>query len=162
MTFRPDSPLNRLILLWPGVPIVACALGYVLATIEISRTRESSFAALAIAMGCGLALSLGLLFHTLFIAWLEVTVRPDGIGFRPIGYAWLGRQPKIVPWSLIEATREVVTRDGGHLTIAATTEVFQLPRALFREDTYVELVQALSRAHLTRGDEPSSSIRAAA
>ncbi len=87
MTFRPDSPLNRLILLWPGVPIAACALGYVLATIEISRTRESSFAALAIAMGCGLALSLGLLFHTFFIAWLEVTVRPEGIGFRPIGFA---------------------------------------------------------------------------
>ena len=162
MTFRPDSPLNRLILLWPGVPIAACALGYVLATIEISRTRESSFAALAIAMGCGLALSLGLLFHTFFIAWLEVTVRPEGIGFRPIGYAWLGRKPKLVPWSLIEATREVMTRDGGHLTIAATTEVFQLPRALFREDTYVELVQALSRAALTRGDEPSSSVQAAA
>lgn len=162
MTFRPDSPLNRLILLWPGVPIAACALGYVLATIEISRTRESSFAALAIAMGCGLALSLGLLFHTFFIAWLEVTVRPEGIGFRPIGFAWLGRQPKLVPWSLIQATREVVTRDGGHLTIAATTEVFQLPRALFREDTYVELVRALRRADLTRGDEPSSSIRAAA
>jgi hypothetical protein len=162
MTFRPDSPLNRLILLWPGVPIAACALGYVLATIEISRTRESSFAALAIAMGCGLALSLGLLFHTFFIAWLEVTVRPDGLGFRPIGYVWLGRQPKIVPWSLIEATREVVTRDGGHLTIAATTEVFQLPRALFREDTYVELVQALSRATSTRGDQPNSSVQAAA
>ncbi|TMD05890.1 MAG: hypothetical protein E6J01_09045 [Chloroflexi bacterium] len=162
MTFRPDSPLNRLILLWPGVPIAACALGYVLATIEISRTRESSFAALAIAMGCGLALSLGLLFHTFFIAWLEVTVRPEGIGFRPIGFAWLGRQPKLVPWSLIQATREVVTRDGGHLTIAATTEVFQVPRALFREDTYVELVRALSRADLTSGDQPSSSIRAAA
>ena len=162
MTFRPDSPLNRLILLWPGVPIAACALGYVLATIEISRTRESSFAALAIAMGCGLALSLGLLFHTFFIAWLEVTVRPEGIGFRPIGFAWLGRQPKLVPWSLIQATREVVTREGGHLTIAATTEVFQVPRALFREDTYVELVRALSRSDLTRGDQPSSSIRAAA
>lgn len=162
MTFRPDSPLNRLILLWPGVPIAACALGYVLATIEISRTRESSFAALAIAMGCGLALSLGLLFHTFFIAWLEVTVRPEGIGFRPIGFAWLGRQPKLVPWSLIQATREVVTRDGGHLTIAATTEVFEVPRALFREDTYVELVRALSRADLSRGDEPGSSIRAAA
>jgi hypothetical protein len=162
MTFRPDSPLNRLILLWPGVPIAACALGYVLATIEISRTRESSFAALAIAMGCGLALSLGLLFHTFFIAWLEVTVRPEGIGFRPIGFAWLGRQPKIVPWSLIQATREVVTRDGGHLTIAATTEVFQVPRALFREDTYVELVRALSRADLSRGNEPGSSIGAAA
>ena len=162
MTFRPDSPLNRLILLWPGVPIAACALGYVLATIEISRTRESTFAALAIAMGCGLALSLGLLFHTFFIAWLEVTVRPEGIGFRPIGLAWLGRQPRIVPWSLIQATREVVTREGGHLTIAATTEVFHVPRALFREDTYVELVRALSRPDLARGDEPGSSIRAAA
>ncbi len=162
MTFRPDSPLNRLILLWPGVPIAACALGYVLATIEISRTRESSFAALAIAMGCGLALSLGLLFHTFFIAWLEVTVRPEGIGFRPIGFAWLGRQPKLVPWSLIQATREVVTRDGGHLTIAATTEVFQVPRALFREDTYVELVRALSRADQTSGDQSTPSIRAAA
>ena len=162
MTFRPDSPLNRLILLWPGVPIAACALGYVLATIEISRTRESSFAALAIAMGCGLALSLGLLFHTFFIAWLEVTVRPEGIGFRPIGFAWLGRQPKLVPWSLIQATREVVTRDGGHLTIAATTEVFQVPRALFREDTYVELVRALSRADVGRSEEPRSSMGAAA
>jgi len=162
MTFRPDSPLNRLILLWPGVPIAACALGYVLATIEISRTRESSFAALAIAMGCGLALSLGLLFHTFFIAWLEVTVRPEGIGFRPIGFAWLGRQPKLVPWSLIQATREVVTRDGGHLTIAATTEVFQVPRALFREDTYVELVRALSRSDRGRSEEPRSSMGAAA
>ena len=161
MTFRPDSPLNRLILLWPGVPIAACALGYILATIEISRTRESSFAALAIAMGCGLALSLGILFHTFFIAWLEISIRPEGIGIRPIGYAWLGRRPKIVPWSLIQATREVVRRDGGHLTIAATTEVFQLPRALFREDTYVELVRALTRQVQSQGDDPGP-VRAAA
>jgi hypothetical protein len=161
MTFRPDSPLNRLILLWPGVPIAACALGYILATIEISRTRESSFAALAIAMGCGLALSLGILFHTFFIAWLEISIRPEGIGIRPIGYAWIGRHPKIVPWSLIQATREVVRRDGGHLTIAATTEVFQLPRALFREDTYVELVRALTRQVQSQGDGPGP-VRAAA
>jgi hypothetical protein len=162
MTFRPDSPLNRLILLWPGVPIAACALGFVLATIEIGETRQSSFAALAIAMGCGLALSLGLLFHTFFIAWLEVSIRPEGIGIRPIGYTWLRRQPKIVPWSLIQATREVVARDGGHLTIAATTEVFQLPRALFREDTYVELVRALAHQVRARGDEAGSAAGAAA
>lgn len=161
MTFRPDSPLNRLILLWPGVPIAACALGFCLATIEISRTRESSFAALAIAMGCGLALSLGLLFHTFFIAWLEVSIRPEGIGIRPIGYVWLGRPPRIVPWSLIQATREVVSRDGGHLTIAATTEMFQLPRALFREDTYVELVRALTRQVRPRSAEPGPSVQAA-
>src|SRR2546425_9798461 len=112
MTFRPDSPLNRLILLWPGVPIAACALGYVLATIEISRTRESSFAALAIAMGCGLALSLGRLFHTFFIAWLAVTVRPQRIRFRPIGFAWVGRQPKLVPRPLVHATRAGISRRG--------------------------------------------------
>ena len=162
MTFRPDSPLNRLILLWPGVPIAACALGYVLATIEIGRTHQSSFAALAVAMGCGLALSLGLLFHTFFIAWLEVSVRPEGIAIRPIGYGWLGRPPRVVPWSLIHSTREVVTREGGHLTIAATTEVFQLPRALFREDTYVELVQALTRTQFAGGERSNPSARAAA
>ena len=59
MSFRPDSPLNRLVILWPGVPIAACALGFVLAVIEISETHSGSFAALAIAMGCGLAFSLG-------------------------------------------------------------------------------------------------------
>ena len=47
MSFRPDSPLNRLVILWPGVPIAACALGFVLAVVEISETHSGSFAALA-------------------------------------------------------------------------------------------------------------------
>jgi hypothetical protein len=55
----------------------------------------------------------------------------------------------------------VVTRDGGHLTIAATTEVFQVPRALFREDTYVELVRALTRTD-SRDEQHGSSARVAA
>jgi hypothetical protein len=79
MSFRPDSPLNRLVILWPGVPITMCALGFVLAVIEISQTHSSSFAALAIAMGCGLAFSIGLLFHSFFIEWIEVTVTGEGI-----------------------------------------------------------------------------------
>ena len=80
MSFRPDSPLNRLVILWPGVPITMCALGFVLAVIEISQTHSSSFAALAIAMGCGLAFSIGLLFHSFFIEWIEVTVTGEGNG----------------------------------------------------------------------------------
>src|SRR5438046_8220791 len=94
MSFRPDSPLNRLVILWPGVPIAACALGFVLAVVEISETHSGSFAALAIAMGCGMAFSLGLLFHSLFIEWTEVIVTGEGVALRPVGHAWLNRQDR--------------------------------------------------------------------
>src|SRR5438876_481774 len=100
MSFRPDSPLNRLVILWPGVPIAACALGFVLAVIEISETHSGSFAALAIAMGCGLAFSLGLLFHSFFIEWTEVIVTREGIALRPVGRcrsapaAWCGHRTR--------------------------------------------------------------------
>src|SRR2546423_14933603 len=97
MSFRPDSPLNRLVILWPGVPIAACALGFVLALVEISETHSGAFAALAIAMGCGFAFSLGLLFHSFFIEWTEVIISRDGIGLRPVGHALLHRQPRLVP-----------------------------------------------------------------
>ena len=84
MSFRPDSPLNRLVILWPGVPITMCALGFVLAVIEISQTHSGSFAALAIAMGCGLAFSVGLLFHSFFIEWIEVTITREMIMVRSV------------------------------------------------------------------------------
>ncbi len=144
MTFRPDSPLNRLVLLWPGVPVGACALGFSLAIFEVARTGSGSFAALAIAMGCGLALSLGLLFHTFFIAWLEVSVTPDGIALRPVGFAWLRSQPRLIPWSRIGAAQEVVARGGPQLTITGPDQLYRLPRILFREDTYTELCRVLT------------------
>src|SRR5216684_3109883 len=136
MSFRPDSPLNRLVILWPGVPIAACALGFVLAVIEISETHSGSFAALAIAMGCGLAFSLGLLFHSFFIEWTEVIVTREGIALRPVGHAWLNRQPRLVPWDRVQGMNQVITRKGGHLEIAAGTQVLKLDRALFREYTF--------------------------
>jgi hypothetical protein len=139
MTFRPDSPLNRLVLLWPGVPIGACAAGFALSLLEVAQTHNRSFAALAMAMGFGLALSVGLLYHILFIAWLEVGVTAEGLTLRPVGMAWFNASPRIVPWTRIENAREVVTREGGHLTIATTAERYQLERALFREETYAEL-----------------------
>src|SRR5437588_8985475 len=103
MSFRPDSPLNRLVILWPGVPIAACALGFVLAVIEVSQTHSGSFAALAIAMGCGLAFSVGLLFHSFFIEWTEVTVTREGIALRPVGHVWLNRPPRLVPGTACRA-----------------------------------------------------------
>ncbi len=143
MTFRPDSPLNRLILLWPGVPVGGCALGFGLALYEVAQTQSGSFAALALAMGFGLAFSLGLLFHVFFIAWLEVELTEEGVALRPVGLAWLGTKPQTIPWSRVHAAQEV-TRQGGHLRIATRGQVFKLERALFREETYYELCQALA------------------
>ena len=145
MSFRPDSPLNRLVILWPGVPIAACALGFVLAVIEVSETHSSSFAALAIAMGCGFAFSLGLLFHSFFIEWTEVIVSRDGIALRPVGHAWLNRQPRMVPWDRVHGTNQVITREGGHLEIAADARILKLDRALFRPDTFANLCTAVSQ-----------------
>src|ERR1700680_1331533 len=143
MSFRPDSPLNRLVILWPGVPITACALGFVLAVIEISETHSGSFAALAIAMGCGLAFSLGLLFHSFFTEWIEVIVTREGIAVRPVGHGWLNRQPRLVPWDRVQGMSQVITREGGHLEIAAGSQVLKLNRALFSEDHFEKLCAAL-------------------
>ncbi len=145
MSFRPDSPLNRLVILWPGVPITMCALGFVLAVIEISQTHSSSFAALAIAMGCGLAFSVGLLFHSFFIEWIEVTVTREGIALRPVGHAWFKRQPRLVPWDNVHGMNQVITRQGGHLEIAAGGRVLKLNRALFRQDTFESLCAAVAQ-----------------
>ena len=145
MSFRPDSPLNRLVILWPGVSIVACSLGFVLAVVEISETHSSAFAALAIAMGCGLAFSLGLLFHSFFIEWTEVIISREGIALRPVGHAWLNRQPRIVPWDRVKGMNQVMTREGGHLEIAAGSRVHRLDRALFRADTFANLCAAVAQ-----------------
>ncbi len=144
MTFRPDSPLNRLVLLWPGVPIAACALGVGVALYEVGQTQSGSFGALAIAMGCGLALSLGLLFHCFFVLWVEVSVTVEGVTLRPVGMTWINAQPRMLPWSRIEETHEVVTRHGGHLEIASGGQIFKLERALFSPETYLELSRALA------------------
>jgi hypothetical protein len=145
MSFRPDSPLNRLVILWPGVPIAACALGFVLALVEISETHSGAFAALAIAMGCGFAFSLGLLFHSFFIEWTEVIISREGIGLRPVGHAWLNRQPRLVPWERVQGMNEVITREGGHLEIAAESKVVRVDRALFRPDTFASLCAAIAQ-----------------
>src|ERR1700693_6329208 len=139
MSFRPDSPLNRLGILWAGVPLLNWALGFVFAVIEISQTHSSSFAALAIAMGCGLAFSIGLLFHSFFIEWIEVTITREGIALRPVGRAWFKRQPRLVPWDRVHGMNQVITRQGGHLEIAAGGQVLKLNRALFREETFENL-----------------------
>lgn len=143
MTFRPDSPLNRLVLLWPGVPIGACALGFFLSLLEVAQSHSGGFAALAVAMGVGLALSIGLLFHSFFITWLEVSVTTEGLAVRPVGMAWIKAEPRVVPWGRIEEAREVVTRQGGRLTIAATGHSFTLDQTLFRQETYEDLRSAV-------------------
>jgi hypothetical protein len=145
MSFRPDSPLNRLVILWPGVPIAACTLGFILSVVEVSETHSGSFAALAIAMGCGLAFSTGLLFHSFFIEWTEVIVTRDGIALRPIGLAWLNRQPRLVPWDKVKGMNHIVTRHGGHLEIAAGSQVLKLDRALFRADTFANLCATVAQ-----------------
>src|SRR6202047_5459885 len=145
MSFRPDSPLNRLVILWAGVPIAACALGFVLAVVEISETHSGSFAALAIAMGCGLAFSIGLLFHSFFIEWMEVIVTREGIALRPVGHAWFNRQPRLVPRGRGHGMNQVITREGGHLEIAAAGQALKLNRALFRDDTFENLCAAVAQ-----------------
>ena len=145
MSFRPDSPLNRLILLWPGVPIAACTLGFILSLVEVSESHDHAFAALAIAMGCGLACSIGLLFHSFFIEWVEVTVTRDGIALRPVGMGWLQRRPRLVSWKQVRGMNEVTTRDGGRLEIAVDSEVVRLDRALFKEDTFRNLCSLLEQ-----------------
>src|SRR5437879_12213337 len=122
MSFRPDSPLNRLVILWPGVPIAACALGFVLAVVEISETHSGSFAALAIAMGCGMAFSLGLLFHSFFIEWTEVIVSHAGVALRPVGHAWLSRGPRLIPWDRVRDMSQVISRKLGHLERVAGSQ----------------------------------------
>src|SRR5438552_15279062 len=119
MSFRPDSPLNRLVILWPGVPIAACALGFVLAVLEISETHSGAFAALAIAMGCGLAFSIGLLFHSFLIELIEVTITREGIAVRPVLHALLNRQTRPFPWAAVEVLNQFITRQCGHLDFAA-------------------------------------------
>lgn len=145
MSFRPDSPLNRLIILWPGVPIAACALGFVLSLVEVGESHDRAFAALAIAMGCGLACSVGLLFHSFFIEWLEVTVTRDGLALRPVGMAWFNGRARLVPWQQVRGLNEITTRDGGRLEIAVDQEVLKLDRALFREDTFRNLCVLLQQ-----------------
>src|SRR5205814_9521478 len=145
MSFRPDSPLNRLLILLPVNPCAVCALGFVLAVVDVSETHNGSFAALAIAIGCGLAFSVGLLFHSFFIEWMEVTVTREGIAVRPVGHAWLNRQPRIVPWDRVQGTNQVITRQGGHLEIAAGSQILNLDRALFRADTFANLSAALAQ-----------------
>jgi hypothetical protein len=145
MSFRPDSPLNRLVILWPGVPIAACALGFVLANIEISQTHDGAFALLAIAMGFGLALSLGLLFHCFFIEWTEVIITREGIALRPVGMGWFNRQARLVPWDRVRGMNQVITREGGHLEIAAAERVVKLDRTLFRSDTFDNLCAAVAQ-----------------
>ncbi|GAC1478703.1 MAG: hypothetical protein PVSMB9_01430 [Candidatus Dormibacteria bacterium] len=151
MSFRPDSPLNRLILLWPGVPIAACALGFTLSLVEVGQSHDRAFAALAIAMGCGLACSVGLLFHSFFIEWVEVTVSREGIALRPVGMAWFNRRPRLVAWKQVRGMNEITTRDGGRLEIAVDTEVVSLDRALFREDTFRNLCSLLEQRTATLG-----------
>src|SRR5205809_6234995 len=145
MSFRPDSPLNRLVILWPGVPIAACALGFVLAVVEVSETHNGSFAALAIAMGCGLAFSVGLLFHSFFIEWMEVTVTREGIAVRPVGHAWLNRQPRMVPWDRVRGRTKSITPQGGNPELAAATQALKLNRAVFLADTFATLCAAFAR-----------------
>src|SRR5260370_35082030 len=145
MSFRPDSPLNRLVLPWPGWPVAACALGFWLSVGETSETHSGSFAALAIAMGCGFAFSLGLLFHSFFIEWTEVIVTREGIALRPVGHAWLNRRPRLVPWDRVQGMNQVITRKGGHLEIATGTQVLKLDRALFREDPFQNLAAAVAQ-----------------
>ena len=96
-------------------------------------------------MGCGVAFSLGLLFHSFFIEWTEVIVTREGIALRPVGHAWLNRQPRLVPWNRVRGANQVITRQGGHLEIAAGTEVVKLDRALFRPDTFANLCAALAQ-----------------
>jgi hypothetical protein len=145
MSFRPDSPLNRLVLLWPGVPIAACAVGFSLALLEVSRTGSHAYAALAIAMGCGLALSIGLLFHFLFVVWVEVIVSEKGLGLRPVGMGWFRAEPSWIAWSRITNASDVVTHQGGYLRIATVERVVRLDRVLFTPETYGAISSALSR-----------------
>lgn len=162
MSFRPDSPLNRLVILWPGVPIVACAIGFLLALLEVGQTHSHAFAALAIAMGCGTAFSLGLLFHSFFIEWVEVIVTRDGIALRPVGLGWFNRPPRLVPWDRVKGASQVNTRQGGHLEIAAGAEVVRLDRALFREDTFANLCAVLAQRTRPWEDETGYGLAAAA
>ena len=91
------------------------------------------------------AFSLGLLFHSFFIEWTEVIVTREGIALRPVGHAWLNRQPRLVPWDRVQGMNQVITRKGGHLEIAAGSQVLKLDRALFREDTFQNMVAALAQ-----------------
>ena len=45
----------------------------------------------------------------------------------------------------MRGANQVITRQGGHLEIAAGTEVVKLDRALFRPDTFANLCAALAQ-----------------
>ena len=105
----------------------------------VARLLEPDF------LGCGFAFSLGLLFHSFFIEWTEVIISRDGIGLRPVGHAWLNRQPRLVPWERVHGMNQVITREGGHLEIAAESKVVRVDRALFRPDTFASLCAAIAQ-----------------
>ena len=96
-------------------------------------------------MGCGLAFSLGLLFHSFFIEWTEVIISREGIALRPVGHACLNRPPRVVPWDRVKGMNQVMTREGGHLEIAAGSRVHRLDRAMFRADTFANLCAAVAQ-----------------
>src|SRR5439155_26638565 len=69
----------------------------------------------------------------------------EGIAVRPIEHAWLNRQPRLVPWDRVQGLNQVITRQGGHLKIAAGSQILKLHRALFRADTFANLSAALAQ-----------------
>src|SRR2546429_7963202 len=79
MSFRPDSPLNRLVILWPGVPIAACALGFVLAGLENFPNPSGGVAAPGIFLGFGPGFIIRLLFSRFFILVVEGSGPPPGV-----------------------------------------------------------------------------------
>src|SRR5260370_34130929 len=96
-------------------------------------------------MGCCYAFFPGLVFLSFFIDGTEVIVTREGIALRPVGHAWLNRRPRLVPWDRVRGMNQVITRKGGHLEIAAGTEVLRLDPALLREAPFRNLCAARAR-----------------
>jgi hypothetical protein len=76
--------------------------------------------------------------------------------------AWFNAQPRLMRWQELEAAHEVVTRQGGYLRITAGGQIYELDRAMFREETYSELCQAVAGGLQFGGEQGRTGLAAAA
>ncbi len=146
-SFRPDSPANALVYIWPGVPILAFACGLALSLYELALGAAAEYLYLAAFMALGLVITAGPLVRAWFFGWYIITVDRQGVHLRAVArerLSW-GRAVAL-PWSAVERFGEVTTPTGARvLTISAGRQTYRIPRMLYRQETYDTLRNILSQ-----------------
>ncbi len=163
-SFHPDNPANALIYVWPGVPIVAFALGFAFSTYRLVQGVTLAFALLAVLMATGLLIVLGLLIHALCFRWYVVTVDGHGVRLHAVGRARIGVGDSVaMPWSAVQAAGAVTAPDGTSvLSISAGWRTYQIPPLAYRAETYEAMARALRSHFGAAGRAPLSDAPRAA